>query len=162
MALPQTTCGAMFAITAAAASLAGEQQNATATGTAKYRAELLRFQQLPCLLATPPPSPDNNIDQMFPTSRPPRLLQYGELPEQAAYGEEFMKAMSFFTRHSLAGGATSLKVSRLRLRRRAQQPIAYCNTTYIQYICITGGQLLWLSTDLQLVLMLLQAFSAEL
>ncbi|WIA10082.1 hypothetical protein OEZ85_010289 [Tetradesmus obliquus] len=37
------------------------------------------------------------------------VYQYGELPEQAAYGEEFMKAMSFFTRHSLAGGATSLK-----------------------------------------------------
>jgi hypothetical protein len=37
--------------------------------------------------------------------------QYGEAPEHAAYGEEFMRAMSFFTRHSLAGGSTSLKVS---------------------------------------------------
>jgi hypothetical protein len=38
------------------------------------------------------------------------LLQYGEAAEHAAFGEEFMKAMSFFTRHSLTGGSTSLKV----------------------------------------------------
>jgi len=38
------------------------------------------------------------------------VLQYGELPEQAAFGEEFCKSMSFFTRHSLTGGTISLKV----------------------------------------------------
>jgi hypothetical protein len=38
-------------------------------------------------------------------------MQYGEAAEHAAYGEEFMKAMSFFTRHSLTGGSTSLKVT---------------------------------------------------
>jgi hypothetical protein len=40
----------------------------------------------------------------------PFVLQFGELPEQAAFGEEFCKSMSFFTRHSLTGGTTSLKV----------------------------------------------------
>jgi hypothetical protein len=39
-------------------------------------------------------------------------LQYGEAAEHTAFGEEFMKAMSFFTRHSLTGGSTSLKVRR--------------------------------------------------
>jgi hypothetical protein len=38
------------------------------------------------------------------------LLQFGELPEQSAFGEEFCKSMSFFTRHSLTGGTTSLQV----------------------------------------------------
>ncbi|KAF6265260.1 S-adenosyl-L-methionine-dependent methyltransferase [Scenedesmus sp. NREL 46B-D3] len=37
------------------------------------------------------------------------VYEYGEAAEHAGYGEEFMKAMSYFTRHSLAGGATSLK-----------------------------------------------------
>jgi hypothetical protein len=38
-------------------------------------------------------------------------MQFGELPEQAAFGDEFCKAMSYFTHHSLKGGTTSLKVS---------------------------------------------------
>eukprot|EP00882_Tetradesmus_deserticola_P009252 GHRQ01009762.1.p1 GENE.GHRQ01009762.1~~GHRQ01009762.1.p1 ORF type:complete len:396 (+),score=158.11 GHRQ01009762.1:234-1421(+) len=37
------------------------------------------------------------------------VYEYGEAAEHTGYGEEFMKAMSYFTRHSLAGGATSLK-----------------------------------------------------
>lgn len=37
-------------------------------------------------------------------------LQFGELPEQSVFAEEFCKSMSYFTRHSLTGGTTSLKV----------------------------------------------------
>eukprot|EP00879_Flechtneria_rotunda_P029871 GHRR01032334.1.p1 GENE.GHRR01032334.1~~GHRR01032334.1.p1 ORF type:complete len:371 (+),score=126.55 GHRR01032334.1:187-1299(+) len=37
------------------------------------------------------------------------VYQFGELPEQSAFGDEFCKAMSYFTRHSLQGGKTSLK-----------------------------------------------------
>jgi SAM-dependent methyltransferase len=37
------------------------------------------------------------------------VYQFGELPEQSAFHDEFCKAMSYFTRHSLTGGHTSLK-----------------------------------------------------
>ena len=31
------------------------------------------------------------------------MMQYGEKPENAAYGKEFMNAMTYFTQHSLSG-----------------------------------------------------------
>jgi hypothetical protein len=52
----------------------------------------------------------------------PFVLQFGELPEQAAFGEEFCKSMSFFTRHSLTGGTTSLKV-RISLSTPSTTPV---------------------------------------
>ena len=36
-------------------------------------------------------------------------LQYGEKHDNAAFGEEFSHAMTYFTRHSLQGGTLSLK-----------------------------------------------------
>ena len=37
--------------------------------------------------------------------------QYGEKHDNAAFGEEFSHAMTYFTRHSLQGGTQSLKDS---------------------------------------------------
>jgi hypothetical protein len=76
-------------------------------------------------------------------------MQFGELPEQAAFGEEFCKSMSFFTRHSLTGGHTSLKV-----RQTAGQDLylnAACSTSKA-VLAPTGWQLcvkqqIWQSTS---------------
>jgi hypothetical protein len=38
------------------------------------------------------------------------VLQYGEDPANKEFGEEFCKAMTYFTRHSLEGGDLTLQV----------------------------------------------------
>lgn len=68
------------------------------------------FHVTACPIAPPPPIPTCRTLLLPFCWLLLLLVQYGEAPENKEFGEEFCKAMTYFTRHSLEGGNTTLQV----------------------------------------------------